>query len=145
MADGTTKPIAHATRSLLPVEKYYTQIEKEALSIIFAISKFHHFASKKGLPTYTANKFQRCGTLLLTYNFKMEYTPSNSFGHVDGLSRLITKYREQLVDAVIVSLQAEDELKTFICNSIRELLVRLEQINREAFRGKYINNIKAKI
>ena len=44
---------------------------------------------------------------------------------------------------VITSLQSE-ELKTFVCYSIRELPVTLEQIKQEARRDKYINNIKAK-
>ena len=43
MTDGTTKPIAHASRALLPAEKNYSQIEKEALGIIFVASKFHRF------------------------------------------------------------------------------------------------------
>ena len=43
MTDGTTKLVAHALRALLPAGKNYLQIEKEALEIIFAISKFHHF------------------------------------------------------------------------------------------------------
>ena len=49
------------------------------------------------------------------------------------LSRLIPKYWEPVEDTVIVSLQFERELKTFICNSIRELPVMLKQIKQEAF------------
>ena len=75
MPDGTKKPIAHAFRTLLPAEKHYSQIEKEALGIIFAMTKFHWylhgrfftlqtdhkpqitiFESKKGLPIHTANR-----------------------------------------------------------------------------------------
>ena len=37
MPDGSKKPVAHASRSLL----LYSQIEQEALAIIFAVTKFH--------------------------------------------------------------------------------------------------------
>ena len=145
MTDRTLKPIAHALRALLPVEKNnYSQIEKEALGIIFAVSKFHsymygrHFTlqtnhkppltisgSTKDLPTITANRLQRWGTILLNY-FKIEYLPLKKFGHADGLSRLIAKYKEPLKDTVITSLQSEGELKTTLCNSVRELPVTPE-------------------
>ena len=94
MPDGTKKPIAHASRTLLPHEKHYSQIEKEALGIIFAVTKFHRylhgrfftlqtdnkplitiFGSKKDQPIYTANRLLRGGTILLNYNFKIEYLP----------------------------------------------------------------------
>ena len=95
MPDGTKTPIAHASRTLLPTEKHYSQIEKEALGIIFAVTKCHRylhgrfftlqtdhkplitiFGSKKGLPIYTANRLLRWGTILLNYNFKIEYLSS---------------------------------------------------------------------
>ena len=41
--DGVTKPIAHTSRALLPAERNYSQIEKEGLSITYAVKKFHRF------------------------------------------------------------------------------------------------------
>ena len=40
-ADRTEKVIMHATRSLMPTEHNYKQVEKEALALIFAVKKFH--------------------------------------------------------------------------------------------------------
>ena len=41
--DGSERPIAYASRSLAPAEKQYSQLEKEALAIVFGIKKFHQF------------------------------------------------------------------------------------------------------
>nr|VZI30274.1 unnamed protein product [Spirometra erinaceieuropaei] len=42
-ADGRVQPIMHAARSLTKAERNYSQIEKEALAIIFAVQRFHLF------------------------------------------------------------------------------------------------------
>ena len=49
MPDGSKKkkPVAHASRSLLPSEKHYSQIVKEALAIIFAVTKFHRYLHER--------------------------------------------------------------------------------------------------
>ena len=97
----TTKPVAHVSRTLLPGEK-------EALAIVFTVKKFHRFVhgrklvlqmyhclllsifgSKKDIPTHTANRLQRLGTILLNYKYEMEFLPSKNLGHANGLSRLI--------------------------------------------------------
>ena len=41
--DGSEKPIGFALRTLSPAEKQYSQLDKEALAIIFGIKKFHDY------------------------------------------------------------------------------------------------------
>src|SRR4029434_6413132 len=43
MPSGKKRPIAYASRTLAPAEKKYSQIEKEGLSLIFGVKKFHQY------------------------------------------------------------------------------------------------------
>ena len=78
--------IAHTSRSFLPAEKQYSQIEKGSLGIIFAVTPRQmvyttdrsqtpvvDFRFKKGLLVYTANRYLRRSTILLNNNFKIDY------------------------------------------------------------------------
>ena len=43
MPDGTEKPIAFASRTLSDTERRYSQVEKEALAIVFGVKHFHSY------------------------------------------------------------------------------------------------------
>ena len=55
-ANGDEHPIAYASRSLTASEKNYSQLEKEALSIVFGIKKFHQYLYGHLFTLYTDHK-----------------------------------------------------------------------------------------
>ena len=53
MSDGVTKPIAFASRTLSAGEHNYSQIEREALGIIFDVKKFHQYLMERSFTMRT--------------------------------------------------------------------------------------------
>ena len=106
-SDGSEKPIAYMSRTLTKTEVNYSLIEKEALGIIFGVTKFNDYlygwkctlftdhkpllkilGPKTGVPVLAAARLQRWSLTLSAYQYDIRYKPSTQHANADALSRL---------------------------------------------------------
>ena len=105
--DGSERPIANASKTLTETQRHYSQIQKEALAIVFALNKFHQFVygqkfilvtdhkpllalfgPSKATPALAANRLARWALMLSQYDYSIEYRRTSEHGNADALSRL---------------------------------------------------------
>ena len=105
--DGSRPPIANASKTLSETQRNYSQIQKEALSIIFALRKFNHFlygrkfilvtdykpllslfGPTKATPQLVANRLARWALMLSQYEHTVDYRKTSDHENADALSRL---------------------------------------------------------
>lgn len=104
--DSTERPIAFVSRALNNTEKNYSTLEKEALAIIFGVTKLKQyllgnkfmlrtdhkplltiFGENKGLPIMASARMQRWALILSGFNYTVEYI-KGTLNDADSLSRM---------------------------------------------------------
>lgn len=105
--DGREAPIAFGSRTLQAAEKNYSQLDKEALSIIFGIKKFNQFLSgrqftiltdhkpllglfnpSKPISDHMSPRMLRWSLMLGAYQYNIKYREGKKHQNADALSRL---------------------------------------------------------
>lgn len=105
-SEGHERPISYASRSLSCAEKKYSQVDREALSIIFGVKKFHKYilgqnikivtdhkpllgilGESKPIPEHSSARVQRWALTLSAYSYNLEYRPGKE-NNADLFSRL---------------------------------------------------------
>lgn len=132
--DGTERVIQYASQTLSETQQKYSQIDKEAFSIIYGVKKFYQylygnkftlitdhkpliqiFAPNKSLPVYSEMRMQHYAIFLQGFNYTIKYRRTNEHSNADCLSRLpVPKFDTKL--EVVEAFQLE-ELQDFPVNA----------------------------
>lgn len=150
--DGSTRPIAYASRTLSSAEKNYSQLEKEGLALVFGIKKFHAyiygrrfqlmtdheplqyiFGPKRGIPTVAAARLQRWAVILSAYDFSLEHRSSQDNIEPDCLSRLPLPSTES---------EQADDIDSFFRLWVEALPVTCRDIARGTERSPLLSKVK---
>ena len=105
--NGDEKPVACASKTLKTAEKNYSQLEKEALALIFGVKKFHTylfgykftlntdhkplqslFSESKSIPAMASGHIQRWALTLASYEYAIKFKKGPSNANADVLSWL---------------------------------------------------------
>ena len=100
------RPVAFASRTLSATEQRYSQLDKEALAIIFGIRKFHQYVAGRQFEIHTDHKplmylfkenrsishlasarIQRWSLMLAAYDYSVKYRAGKDVPNADALSR----------------------------------------------------------
>ncbi|GBM07216.1 Uncharacterized protein K02A2.6 [Araneus ventricosus] len=139
--DGSERPIAFASKILSKTEQKYSQIDKEALAIVWAVKKFYlylkgrrftlvtdHkplvaiFGSKRGLPVLTATRLLHYALILQSFQFDIVFRKTADHGNADFLSRLPKTSEE---------LEVKDDITIFQMTQIETLPVTSRELRQE--------------
>ena len=88
--NGTERPTAYVSKALTKIEEKYSQIEREAFSLVYEVKKFHQFlfgykftllmnhkllltvfGPKNGIPEMAASRLQRWAIILSPYTYEI--------------------------------------------------------------------------
>ncbi|EGT56159.1 hypothetical protein CAEBREN_11698 [Caenorhabditis brenneri] len=158
--DGTEKAIYHVSKALTKTQQNYSQIEKEGLGLVTAVTKFHRFlhgrhftlrtdhkpllaifGGKQGVPVYSANRLQRWAITLLNYSFDIEYVNTKDFGQADALSRLISEQgaAKEPEDQVIATIEVD--MTGAVTHNLQYLPVSAEMIRAHTAQDVVLQEI----
>ena len=131
MENGEEKPVCYASRTLSNAERNYGHVEKEGLSLVYAVTRFHQylygmkflmftdhkpllglFSETSALPCRAACRVLRWAILLSGYNYELKYRPGDANGNADCLSRLPLPARNGELSQKIASIALMDLVRS---------------------------------
>ena len=152
MEDGSERPIAFASHTLTKAERNYSQIDKEALALVWGVKTFHlylfgrHFTlvtdhepltsifnPKKGIPAMTVARLQRYALFLAGFKYSIEYKNTTQHGNADGLSRLPLRKE--------CNKEVADPVEIFQVSQLEALPVSADMIRQATQRDPILSRV----
>jgi hypothetical protein len=154
---GEERPIAFASRTLNSAERNYSQIDKEALGIVWGIKHFQmyiygrHFSlltdhkplvsifhPQKGISLTTAARLQRYALFLSGLDYSIEYRNTKQHGNADGLSRLPLASKDNSEES---ELEIFDSAHIFHMTQMEALPVAAKEVKRRTARDPVLSRV----
>lgn len=148
--NGDMKPIAFVSRALRTSERNYSTIEKEALAIIFSVTKLRQyllgihfelqtdhkplesiFGENKGLPVMAAARIQRWAFILSGFDYSIKHIKGVNNISADCLSRMpqtssfvVARLREIFCRFGLVEVVVSDNGSQFTSDEFKTFLAK---------------------
>ncbi|CAH1395458.1 unnamed protein product [Nezara viridula] len=140
IVDGIEKPIAFVSRSLSKSEMNYSQLDREALAIMFSLKKFYYFLfgrtftlitdnkplsrifhESTNLPALTSARLLRYAAWLSNFDYMIQHRPAEENAYADYLSRTPQKEETTAIEEELnteVDLISNEEVYNISNNSL---------------------------
>ena len=149
-SNGDFRPVAYASRTLSPVERRYSQTEREALGVYWGIRRFNVYLYGKDFTVYTDHKpleriytaaheapprIQKWVLNLQNHNFTVKYRPGH-LNAADILSRSPSKDCETDTDA------ETEEYVYYVANNACPRAMNLDEIESASARDDILKQVR---
>lgn len=129
IVDGAERPIRFFSGTLSPAERNYSQLEKEALAIVFTLKKCHKYIygrrftlysdhkplqyifGDKNINNVTGARVQRWSLFLSQYDYVIKHRKGSMMGNADALSRLPQNIPTNISEYCLNFLNVTGDLK----------------------------------
>ncbi|XP_054257143.1 uncharacterized protein K02A2.6-like [Macrosteles quadrilineatus] len=152
--DGSERPVIFVSRSLTPSEMRYSQIDREALAIVWVVKKLFNyiygrhfilysdhkplasiFNAEKGAPSLSTTRLLHYSIFLQGFDYEIRYKKHDQHFNADFCSRFLIKSNKKTTDAAEI----------FQLEQLNILPVTAEQIANETDEDTYLSQLKRSI
>lgn len=159
--EGVERPISFASRSLTKAEMNYSQLDREALAIIFAVDKFFMYVYSRKfklitdnrpltrifhhntkIPAMTAGRLLRYASFLSTFDYEIEHRKTEDHTNVDYFSRV--KFKSKATQEHPLS-QETTEIHDQVINPILLTNITYKSIAEETSKDLELVKLKDKL